>query len=370
MRRAAAATGYHAAMPYDPFARGSHPVGVRTVEIDDSARGRRVPLEIWYPAHERHAGEDLDDATRDRFQVIPMMPETQQDAVRDAAPAEGPEPPPAVVFSHGFAGHRRQSTFLCTHLASHGYVVAAPDHVGNTTADMMALIPQLMAAANDPSAAPDAAEMLGGATDYRRSDASLAVDVLIESGADPERVGISGHSFGGWTCVAAAGADPRLRAVLPLAPAGGAPVREGDPLPGLLNLEWERDAPTFYLAAERDSLLPLDGMHALYERTKATKRLAVLRNADHQHFADDAERTHEFIRMLSGMAPEAIRAELATLPPFAELAPADHGYHFTRSAGLAHFDAHLRRLEEALEFLEAGLAAALAERGIEVDWHG
>jgi len=32
-----------------------------------------------------------------------------------------------------FGGHRRQSTFFCTHLASHGYVVAAADHTGNTT---------------------------------------------------------------------------------------------------------------------------------------------------------------------------------------------------------------------------------------------
>jgi hypothetical protein len=35
------------------------------------------------------------------------------------------------VFSHGYGAHRRQSTFFCTHLLSHGYVVAM-DHTGNT----------------------------------------------------------------------------------------------------------------------------------------------------------------------------------------------------------------------------------------------
>ncbi len=360
-------------MSYDPFARGPHPVGVRTVELDDSARDRRVPLEIWYPAHPRHAGHDLDDATRDRFQMIPVMPEVLQDAVRDAAPAdppvEGDAALPGVVFSHGFAGHRRQSTFFCTHLASHGYLVASPDHVGNTVTDVMALLPQLTATGADPSAAPSATDVLGPATDYRPADASLALDWLCESGADTERIGIAGHSFGGWTSLAAAAADARIRAVLPMAPAGGAPAGEGDPLPDLLHLDWGRDAPTFYLVAERDSLLPLGGMHGLYERTKASKRMAVLLNADHQHFADDSERVHEFVRMLTGMAPPAMRELIPSLPPFAELCPALHGYDFTRGLGLAHFDANLRGFGEAAAFLENGASDALAARGIGVELH-
>lgn len=35
---------------------------------------------------------------------------------------------PLIVFSHYSGGHRRSATFLCTHLASHGYVVAVLDH--------------------------------------------------------------------------------------------------------------------------------------------------------------------------------------------------------------------------------------------------
>ena len=37
-------------------------------------------------------------------------------------------PYPLVLFSHGFAGYRLQSTFLTTHLASWGFVVAAVEH--------------------------------------------------------------------------------------------------------------------------------------------------------------------------------------------------------------------------------------------------
>jgi predicted dienelactone hydrolase len=39
---------------------------------------------------------------------------------------------PLIAFSHSSWGHRRQATFLCTYLTSHGYVVAAVDHLGNT----------------------------------------------------------------------------------------------------------------------------------------------------------------------------------------------------------------------------------------------
>ena len=123
---------------YDPFSRGRHPVGVRTFEIADTGSDRLVPVEVWYPATSAHGGQDLDPATQDNYRLLPGMPGSSQEAVRDAEPVDEAFPP--IVFSHGFAGHRRQTTHLCTHLASHGYVVAAPDHVGNTTIDVIGLM--------------------------------------------------------------------------------------------------------------------------------------------------------------------------------------------------------------------------------------
>ena len=40
---------------------------------------------------------------------------------------------PLVVFSHGYGGLRTQSSFLTAHLASWGFVVAAPDHLTVTS---------------------------------------------------------------------------------------------------------------------------------------------------------------------------------------------------------------------------------------------
>jgi predicted dienelactone hydrolase len=47
-------------------------------------------------------------------------------AVRNGAAQPGTWP--LIIFSHASGGHRRAATFLCTHLSSHGYVVAALDH--------------------------------------------------------------------------------------------------------------------------------------------------------------------------------------------------------------------------------------------------
>ena len=75
----------------------------------------------------------------DRFRIpVPGSGRVRQAALRDAAPADL-SPCPLVVFSHGNSGLRRQSTFLTTHLASWGFVVAAPDHTGNTFEEMMQL---------------------------------------------------------------------------------------------------------------------------------------------------------------------------------------------------------------------------------------
>src|SRR5690348_57190 len=108
-------------MAYDPSARGTAPVGVRTIILRDETRGgRTVPVELWYPAAESHRGKDLLEAAQDHFEAVPGLPSSVQRAVRDAEPIPGSFP--LLLFLHGGYAHRRQSTALCTHLASHGYL--------------------------------------------------------------------------------------------------------------------------------------------------------------------------------------------------------------------------------------------------------
>lgn len=353
-------------MPYDPFARGPHPVGVRTVDLNDSSRSRWLPLELWYPATSAYQGMDSGEASKDHYDLLPGFPPQSQDAVRDAEAAQGRFP--LVVFSHGFGGHRRQSTFLCTHLASHGYVVAAMDHTGNTVMDMAMLTMQVMTGGE----MPDVGAMVGDLIVARPADVRFVLDRVlageagIDAGSvDAERVGMSGHSFGGWTTLKVTGLDRRIRAALPLAPGGGSSPLPAEMLRDSLDFAWGREVPTLYLAADKDTLLPLAGMHELLGRTPSvSKRLVILGNSDHMHFCDSVEEMHELFRTMPPPGPLADIAKV--LPPAAELAPGEHAYQFGRALGLAHMDAVLKGREDAAAFLAGDLAAIFAARGIGV----
>ncbi len=352
-------------MQYDPFARGPHAVGVSTVDLTDSSRSRYVPVEVFYPAAPAHAGQDTSERTMDSYDLLPGFPPLRQAAVRGAERARGRFP--IVIFSHGFGGHRRQSTFLCTHLASHGYVVAAMDHTGNTVMDMAQMTLQVMMGEPMPDPGPMVAELIVA----RPLDVSFVIDRLLagdlgiaSSSLDGERIGMAGHSFGGWTTLMATARDRRIRAALPMAPAGGSSPLPAEALGAALDFAWGRDVPTLYLVADTDSLLPLNGQQELLERTRATKRMFVLGNADHMHFCDEVEAVHEMFRTMPPPGPFADIAKV--LPPASALAPGLHAYEFNRALGLAHMDAVLRGNEEAAAFLAGDVPSVFAQRGIRV----
>ena len=338
-------------MPYDPFRRGDHPVGVRTVELADPARDRRLVAEVWYPADAAHAGADLAAETRDRYLLAPGLTPSQA-AVRDAAPAAGRFG--LAVFSHGFAGHRRQSTFFTTHLASHGWVVVSADHAGNTFVDLMAQRDRSMG------------EVWRSSMQERPADVRFLIDAAArgELGApevDTARVAMTGHSFGGWTSFRVVAEEPRIAAVVALAPAVGVPV-----LRAAIDLAWPREVPTMIVAAARDSLLPVAGIEAVFAELGPPARLVVVADTDHMHFCDGARQIHELFRSM----PVKLVDTASPLPPFSELAPADHGHLAATGLGLAFLDAHLRERAEARAFLAGDLAAALAAHGISASASG
>ena len=341
---------------YDPFARGPFPVGVRTLEL--ARGGRPLPVELWYPATDEYAGSDVAESTRDTYQLIPGFPLVWQEAVRDATARPGRHA--LVVFSHGYGGHRRQSTFLCTHLASHGYVVAAVDHTGNTMLEVVQGVMTLRSGGTLPH--PDT--VLREFVVLRPADVSFAIDHILgtDGFVDADRIGMAGHSFGGWTTLTTTARDRRIRAAVPLAPAGGASPLPVDLLRESVDFRWGREVPTLYVVADRDSLLPLAGMHELLERTPATKRMVVLEDADHLHFCDRVEETHELFRT---MPQDPLFEDIQkAIPPIAELVPGERAHLAIRGLALAHMDAHLRGDAAAARLLAGDVRAALAERGV------
>lgn len=348
---------------YDPFGRGRFPVGVRTIQALDPERDRLFPCELWYPAAAQHAGQDVAPGTQDLFTVPPRDTPLSQMAVRNAAAQPGTYP--LVIFSHHSGGHRRAATFLCTHLCSHGYVIAALDHSevvaaalahreGETAEQRTARVEAWIA-----NRVPDIRFLLDH---LLLSSAASAADTTL----DPTQIGIVGHSFGGWTALAAPGAERRIRAVVALAPGGSSRPKPGI-IPAPLTFAWGRDVPTLYLVAENDTPLPLAGMHELFERTPASKRMIVLRRADHLHFIDNVEQEHEAFRA----TPFA--GESAWIPndmrPIAELCSGEQAHLFLRGLTLCHMDAVLRRHVDAERFLLGDLGAQLAARGVDVVVH-
>jgi len=306
----------------DRFARGEFPVGVRTLQAKDAARNRVFPLEVWHP---------------ERAGTYPL-----------------------IAFSHSSGGGRRQSTFLCEHLASHGYVVAALDH-----SELVA--PEL--ARREGETAEEKAARTEGWLTNRVPDIRFLLDYLLggagwdgEARPDASRVGIVGHSFGGWTALAAPDAEPRIRAVVALAPAGSSRVKPGI-LPAKLAFGWGRDVPTLLLAAADDISLPLDGMIELYERIPATKRMVILRRADHLHFMDGVEQRHEAVRAMS--FPGELAWISREMRPISELCSGETAHLFVRGLTLCHLDAFLREQEDARRFLAGDVASELAARGVD-----
>jgi dienelactone hydrolase len=346
------------AAAYDPFVRGRFPVGVRTIQARDAVRDRLFSCEIWYPAAAYHAGWDLAPGTRDSFTVPPSDAPRSQTAVRDAAAQPGTYP--LIIFSHPSGTHRRTATFLCTHLSSHGCVVAALDHSEVVAVEL---------ASREGETDEQKAERVEAVIANRVPDTRFLLDHLLTSAAlapethvDPTRIGIVGHSFGGWTALAVPEVEPRIRAVVALAPAGSSRPKPGI-LPVTLTFGWGRDVPTLYLVAENDVAQPLAGMNEIFDRTPATKRMVILRRADHCHFMDNVEEAHETLRALPPTG------ELAWLPkemrPIVELCSGEHAYLFTRGLTLCHMDAILKGQDDARRWLLGDVKAQLAVRGVD-----
>jgi hypothetical protein len=122
-----------------------------------------------------------------------------------------------------------------------------------------------------------------------------------------------------------------------------------------------------YLAAEDDVPIPLTGVIELFDRTPASKRMFILRRADHQHFVDDVEAEHEGLRGLT--LPGDAAWMPAAMRPMDELTSGEHGHVFVRGLTLAHFDATINDSEVAHRFLSDDVESQLGMRGVEAYAH-
>ena len=155
----------------------------------------------------------------------------------------GTAPPdgyPVILFSHGFTGCGTQSVFLTEGLAQAGYFVLAPNHpdAGCGPGHEGKLFEKLSTMQSEqPFHNPDAWSK--ATYGDRRADLEAILDMILKEKSfqgvpiDSSRIGLAGHSLGGYTVLALAGAwpswkDRRVKAVLALSPYCAPFIMKGD----------------------------------------------------------------------------------------------------------------------------------------------
>ena len=176
-----------AASPAATLAQGTHaasfPVGMRQLEyIDAHEGGRHLAVTVFYPAVGSPAGA--------RF-VMPFF--ANLNLYKDAEPAFDGAKRPLVMFSHGRGSNGLYYACFGEFLASRGYIVAALNHYRANTYDATIAY-------------------LANKLWQRPRDIALTISFLLDDPfwgnlIDASRIGVAGHSQGGFTALWVGGAS-------------------------------------------------------------------------------------------------------------------------------------------------------------------
>ena len=260
----------------DPTTDGAWSVGHRSVVLEDAERP--LTVEVWYPAEATPGrtavadafltGEQQSDYAAWLAAADPDCPTATTSAVADAAQALVGSWP-AVVFSHCHTCTRFSSFTLAQRLASHGIVVVAPDHAGNTLFDT---------------------EPLGLSVEtleLRRADGVRSLDALLDGSLgivdiDAAAIGAVGHSFGSVTAGAVAQSDARITAAMGIAAPMENPLLPGVDIAAL-------SVPLMFLVAVEDNSITEAGnilIRSNFEAATAGAYKAEVADAGHWSFSD------------------------------------------------------------------------------------
>lgn len=264
--------------PLPPSKPGEFNVGRQSLQILDDVRFRSLPVDVWYPTSAATGEPAI-------YTFIPGVALPSDTAFEDAPLAEG-GPFPVVVYSHGSGGQSYIASFFTEMLASYGFIVIAPNHVGNTATEV------LFGAGDEPEAIA-----------YNRpADTAFVITEMLAMSADPdssffgfmdpERIGMAGHSFGGFTAYAAAGGLPAVNDEVTSVPVDDridaivamAPVTSILP-PNVLS---SITVPSMVITGTDDQTTPLDpeSTQAFEEVNSGYAYRVDLEAAGHQSFTD------------------------------------------------------------------------------------
>lgn len=271
---------------------GPYAAGVTTVEIEP---GRQA--EVWYPIAPASAAGQTRDVYEIRSFLSPFLqfllppdidPPFETDAYRDL-PVSTDGPFPVVLFSHGAASFRLQSTFLTTHLATWGFVVVSPDYFERGLQSLLG---------EPPAGARPDTQVAAFAVDKVR--AMSTEPGPFQGFAETDRFFPIGHSAGGGTSISLL-SRPDVSFAVPMA-AGVNP--DSGAVPAVLS---DTSKSVLWMAGRDDRVAALSRVQAGYDYTAGPDSLVVIPGAGHNNAFSDI---CEIARDEGGIVTLAINAGL------------------------------------------------------------
>jgi predicted dienelactone hydrolase len=337
----------------NPEQMGPYPVGVTSLQFDDASRpdaelgARPLRTEIWYPAVDAARGMPKNlysdfllrgsvpgamaaaDAALNSYRkglTVSELEKTYRNvAVRDVEVRDGKWP--LLVFSHGSGGTRVGYVFFTEFMASHGYIVMAADHIGNSR---YTIVNGKVVAAGGPRGQASAAD--------RPKDVSFLIDVAtrMNSGSDGRfagrldlnQIAAAGMSFGGSTTQNVVEREKRVKAGVMLAPGGPVDQRTNFSTPILMMIGTE-DATIKAAGNTRN--------RAYYEASKGPHYMVEIKDAGHYTFTSVDQYNPEYGNGIGhgkrvNSAPDQ---DVTYLPP-------DQSHKIINSYALAFFGVYVR----------------------------
>jgi dienelactone hydrolase len=202
--------------PNGPFAIGTitqtwfRPVNSRDI-APDWAPSRKIIVQLWYPAAPTAKGQIAPYRDSDSGWFLTHYLALVRTHARIGVPVSPAQTTyPVLLFSPAWGAGRTDYTAFYEALASHGFVVAAMEHVRDLKGPLMETNRERdrEGGALVRRRAEDAAYVLDQLTKRNESDP----DNLLTGRLNLSRVGILGHSFGGAAAAEACWLDQRFKA--------------------------------------------------------------------------------------------------------------------------------------------------------------
>ncbi len=175
--------------------RGPYSVG-RTWFSDSHGTDEPLILVAWYPAQKQDGNQEVSTLTVPDEYNVPNENRVEDinwgSAVLNAMPEDSTAPYPLVIFSPGYNSTPNEYTNIEEHLASYGFIVVSALHPDSSLWSGFITRPLLL---------PHEIDLVEKINNQDGSFKGLI---------DMKHIGVVGHSLGGYTALAAAGAQFNL----------------------------------------------------------------------------------------------------------------------------------------------------------------